>query len=806
MPRKKQSLLSGFRNWFRKPMRVKLIQLVFAGVAALAAGGLLLAAYAFFIVTPMLPSLDNLIDYRPKMPLRIYTADNVLIGEFGEEHRDFVQIAQMPAVLKKAVLAIEDDHFYEHGGVSYVGVARAAVANLRNSRSQGASTITMQVARAFFLSRQKTYGRKIQEIMLAFKIEDKLTKDQILELYMNQIYLGERAYGFGSAARTYFGKPVQKLSIAEAAMLAGLPQAPAAANPVANPKRARQRQLQVLKRMRDLEYITPAQYEQAVAEKLNVQGYSQRFATHAEYATEQVRQYMYSLYKDVIYTRGFNVYTTLRFADQEAAYQAVRRGVLDYDRRHGYRGPEDFIDLPEDEDERRDAIEDVLLKHPDSDELLAAVVLQASSRRVRAELMSGEIVEVSGDGLRFAAASLSSKARKSESIRPGVVIRVTRDAKNKWAISQLPEVQAAFVALNAQDGSFRALVGGFDFDYNKLDHVSQAWRQPGSTIKPFVYSAALEKGFGPATLINDAPLGGDADGWDPQNDDGKYDGPVPMRYGLKKSKNLVSVRLLRSISPSYARDYIARFGFDADKHPLNLTMVLGTGSVTPLQMAGAYAVFANGGYQVAPWLIQKVTDARGNVLQETKPPAIGNEAARVIDSRNAFAMDSMLRDVAHSGTGYLAGQRLGRADVAGKTGTTSDAMDGWFGGYGADVVGVAWMGYDKPRSLGGREFGATLALPIWIDYMRVALRGKPDAPRSVPPGMVQVDGDWAYQEYASGGIRSVDVEDNRSFFEKLFGGDQAPATGPSPAPAGPTPVPAPRQMQRDQNDVYRGGG
>jgi len=805
VPSKKQSLLSRLRNWSRKPMRTKLIQLVFAGVAALAAGGLLLAAYAFLVVAPMLPSLDNLIDYRPKMPLRIYTADNMLIGEFGEEHRDFVQISQMPPVLKNAVLAIEDDHFYEHGGVSYIGVARAALANLRTSRSQGASTITMQVARAFFLSRQKTYGRKIQEIMLAFKIEDKLTKDQILELYMNQIYLGERAYGFGSAARTYFGKPVQKLSIAEAAMLAGLPQAPASANPVVNPKRARQRQLQVLKRMRDLEYITPAQYEQAVAEKLKVQDYSHRFTTHAEYATEQVRQYMYSLYKDDIYTRGFNVYTTLRFADQEAAYQAVRRGVLDYDRRHGYRGPEDFIDLPEDEDEQHDAIEDALLKHPDSDDLLAAVVLQASPKRVRAELLSGEIVDVSGEGLRFAAAALSPKARKSESIRPGVVIRVTRDARNKWAISQLPEVQASFVSLNAQDGSFRALVGGFDFAYNKLDHVSQAWRQPGSTIKPFVYSAALEKGFGPGTLINDAPLGGDTDGWDPQNDDGKYEGPVPMRYGLKKSKNLISVRLLRTISPSYARDYIGRFGFDTDKHPLNLTMVLGTGSVTPLQMAGAYAVFANGGYQVSPWLIQKVTDARGNVLQETKPPATGNEAARVIDPRNAFIMDSMLRDVTHSGTGYIAGQRLGRADVAGKTGTTSDAVDGWFGGYGADVVGVAWMGYDKPRSLGGREFGATLALPIWIDYMRVALRGKPDAPRPAPSGVVQVDGDWTYEEYASGGVRSVDVEDNRSFFEKLFGGDQAPATVPSP-PAAPTSVPAPRPMQRDQNDVYRGGG
>ncbi|TFW02997.1 penicillin-binding protein 1A [Oxalobacteraceae bacterium OM1] len=786
---------------------MKLVYAGLAGLGLIAAGAALVFVYAVLIVGPMLPSIDALTDYQPKMPLRIYTADNVLIGEFGEEHRDFVAIKEMPVALKRAVLAIEDDRFYEHGGVSYLGVLRAGLANLRASRSQGASTITMQVARTFFLSRKKTYNRKINEIMLAFKIEDNLSKDQILELYMNQIYLGERAYGFGSAARIYFGKPVQKLTLAEAAMLAGLPQSPAAANPVVNPERAKQRQMQVLKRMRDLQFITPAQYEQAAAENIQVLGYNRRFTTHAEYAAELVRQYMVSQYSEDVYTRGYSVVTTLRQADQDAAYEALRRGVTDYDRRHGYRGPEDYIDLPRDADDRRAAIDEVLLKHPDSDELRAAVVLSASSRLVRAELLSGEIVEVRGEGLRFAAGALSGKGRSSQSIRPGTVIRVVRDAKKAWGIGQLPEVEAALVALDAANGAYRALVGGFDFNANKLDHVTQAWRQPGSSIKPFVYSAALEKGFGPGSLINDAPISIEAGGqtWEPQNDDGRYDGPIAMRTGLKKSKNMVSIRVLRTITPNYARDYLGRFGFDVDKHPANLTMALGTGSVTPVQLAAGYAVFANGGYQVVPYLIQRIADGKGKVLVESHPTPAGNNASRVLDARNVFLMDSMLRDVTHSGTGYLAGQRLGRADIAGKTGTTNDAVDGWFAGYGGNVVAVAWMGYDKPRSLGGREFGATLALPIWSDYMRVALRGVADVQRAVPEGLAQVNGDWAYQEYANGNaVRSVDVEDNRSFWDKLFGQPAQP--GQAPAPAQQQEPQRQREKERESpNDMtYRG--
>jgi penicillin-binding protein 1A len=795
---------SFFKRWSKRPVKLRILQAFAAllGIAGLA--GVLLVAFTVAVIAPNLPALDAVTEYRPKMPLRVYTADNVLIGEFGEERREFVPIAEIPAIMKNAVLAIEDDKFYEHGGVDFVGVLRAGLANLRSSRSQGASTITMQVARNFLLTRKKTYSRKIQEILLAYKIEDRLTKDQILELYMNQIYLGERSYGFGTAARVYFGKPIKNLTIAQAAILAGLPKAPATANPVVNPKRAKERQQYILKRMRDLGYITPDQYAKASEEKIVVQGEGQRFRSHAEHAAEIARQFMYAQYKEDTYTSGFTVYTTLTKADQDAAYAAVRRGVMDYDRRHGYRGPERYIELPRDDEERAQAIDEALVKHPDSGDLQAAVVLAASAKSVRAETVSGEPFEITGEGLRFAASALSPKAKNR--IKPGAIIRVTQDEKKKWTITQLPEVAAALVAINPSDGAIRAMVGGFDFALNQFDHVSQAWRQPGSTIKPFIYSSALEKGFSPATLINDAPLAqdvADASGraWNPGNDDGNYEGPVTMRTGLKKSKNLVSIRILREVTPTYARDYMARFGFDPQKHPANLTMILGTGAVTPMQMAGAYAVFANGGFQVTPYLIQKVVDARGNVLTESKPISAGDEASRVLDPRNAYVMDSMLRDVVRSGTGYMAGQKLGRRDLAGKTGTTNDAMDGWFAGYGGDTVAVAWMGYDQPKSLGSREFGGTLALPIWTDYMREALRNKPEIKRPVPEGLAQVEGDWMYEEYVNGdAVRAVDVETGpRTFWEKLFG-------TPPPIPV-PSPAPAPTEEQREKkrlNDLYFG--
>ncbi|MCB4361595.1 penicillin-binding protein 1A [Quatrionicoccus australiensis] len=743
-------------NYREQPRRT----LLAAGVDAFLLGFLVIAIMLLSVL-PGLPPLDVVTDYQPKIPLRVYSADGALLAEFGEEHRDFVPIQDIPQVMKDALLAIEDSRFYEHGGVDYRGVTRALVADLTGGFHQGASTITMQVARNFFLTREKTVTRKLTEALLAYRIESALSKDQILELYMNQIYLGQRTHGFASAARTYFNKRLPELSIAEAAMLAGIPQNPAKRNPAVNPVRAKARQMLVLKRMLQIGKISEAQYDEAVAQALKVND-RQLFAVHADYAAELVRQELYTQYKGDTYTRGFNVYTTLNAAEQNAAYNSLRSNVLAYDQRHGYRGAEDFIELPDDEDERDDAIDRILAKHPNSDNLIAAVVTEVSAKRIRAEPASGDTIEINGDGLRFAARALQTNARPDQRIRVGSVIRASRDGKGRWMIGQMPDVEAAFVALNAEDGSYRALVGGFDFARKQFNHVTSAWRQPGSSIKPFVYSAALEKGFSPATQVNDAPIslpgGENGQAWEPQNDDG-YDGPISLRRALARSKNIVAVRLLRAISPQYGRDYLQRFGFDPAKHPANLTMTLGSGSVTPLQMAGAYAIFANGGYKVAPHLIQKVTDARGNVLRETPPPPVRQDEQRVIDSRNAFIMDSMLREVAHSGTGALAGARLGRPDVAGKTGTTSDAFDGWFAGYAGNVVAVAWMGFDQPKSLGGREFGATLALPIWIDYMRQALAGKPLSERAPPAGVSFVDGDWMYDEFNSeSGIKTLDFD------------------------------------------------
>lgn len=748
----------------------------------------LLLAFIFIVAAPKLPSLDALTDYRPKIPLRVYTADNVLIGEFGEEHRDFVPIGKMPLIIKQAVLAAEDARFYEHSGVDMKSVARALLADMRGSMAQGASTITMQVARNFFLTREKTYSRKLTEVMLAYKIESALSKDQILELYMNQIFLGQRAYGFANAAQVYLGKSIDQATLADAAMLAGLPQAPTTHNPVVNPKRAISRQQHILRRMQQLGYISEAQFAAAQNEAFKVRGRGQEYATHAEYAAEIVRQTMYASYKEEAYTHGYSVYTTLNKADQDAAYEALRRNVMVYEQRHGYRGPEAVIDLPADEAERQQAIETALLKRPVSDRLLLAVVVSASPKLVRAALFSGDVIDIGGEGLRFAAAALAGNASAQLKLRPGAIIRISQDARKSWAITQLPEVAAGFVALDGQTGAYRALVGGFDFNLNKFNHVSQAWRQPGSGMKPFIYSAALEMGFSPATLINDAPLvlgpeetGGQA--WEPRNDD-RFEGPLTMRTALARSKNVVSVRILRKITPKYAHDYLARFGFDAAKQPVNYTLTLGTGAVTPLQMAAAYSVFANGGFQVAPYLIQKVVDGRGNVVSEAAPVVIADESRRVIDPRNAFIMDTMLRDVVRRGTGASAGQKLGRRDLAGKTGTTTDALDGWFAGYSGDVVAVGWMGYDEPKSLGGREFGATLSLPIWIDYMRVARAGKPEAEPAAPAGVSLIDGDWMYDEYVGeAGVRELDMQDGAP--TDGANGEPAPATVPVPAPVNP---------------------
>jgi penicillin-binding protein 1A len=708
-----------------------------AGTAVIGALGLaLVVALAY----PNLPSLQALTDYQPKIPLRIYTAEGVQIGEFGEERRAVVSIAEVPAALKNAIIAAEDERFYEHAGIDYLGVLRAAYANLvAGGRRQGASTITMQVARNFFLSSEKTLTRKLYEALLAFKIEHSLAKDQILELYVNQIYLGQRAYGFGAASQIYFGKALDQLTLAETAMLAGLPKAPSLYNPIANPQRAKQRQQYVLRRMAELGYISAAQHDEAVKAPVRAKREVNEYSLHAEYAAEMVRQAIAEHFPEEVYTRGFRVYTTIRKADQEAAYVSLRRAVMEYDRRNGYRAPEGFADLPAKPDE--EDFEDVLADHPDNDELLAAVVISASPREVQVALRTGEKITITGEGLRFAARALDPKAPPQRRIRRGAIVRLQLEGR-VWHVVQLPEVEAAFISLDPQDGAVRALVGGFDFNRNKFNHVTQAWRQPGSSFKPFIYSASLEKGFTPATVVPDEPVVLEAEQtgsqrWEPKNYDGKFEGPMRLRTALVKSKNMVSIRILEAIGPTYAQEYVTRFGFEPDKHPPYLTMALGAGSVTAWQMARAYAVFANGGYLVQPYFILKIVDDRGNPLALAKPKRAGDESLRVIDPRNAFIMDHMMQDVTRFGTAARAA-RLGRSDLAGKTGTTNEFVDAWFAGYQPSLVAISWMGFDQPRTLGKNQTGGVVALPMWLGYMERMLKEIPEMPREAPPGVVSV--------------------------------------------------------------------
>ncbi|BBA40794.1 penicillin-binding protein 1A [Burkholderia contaminans] len=723
-------------------------------IALVVAGGLVLG-YALVVAWPNMPSLDALTDYRPKVPLRIYTSDHVLIGEFGEERRDVVHFKDVPDSLKKAILAIEDARFYDHGGVDLTGIVRAGFVALTNGHaSQGASTITMQVARNFFLSSEKTYTRKIYEMLLAYRIERALTKDQILEVYMNQIYLGQRAYGFASAARVYFGKDLKDITLAEAAMLAGLPKAPSAYNPVVNPKRAKVRQEYILQRMLELNFISREQYDEAVAQPLVVKGPGRDFSVHAEYVAEMVRQMMYAQYREETYTRGFNVVTTIDSADQQVAYTALRKGIMDYERRHGYRGPEGFIELPAGADDREQAIDDALLEHPDNGELIAAVVTAASPRQITVAFIDGSNATIEGDNLRFASGALSANAQPNRHIRPGAIVRVVKNDTGKWSITQLPQVEGAFLSIVPQDGAIRSLVGGFDYNKNKFNHVTQAWRQPGSSFKPFIYSASLDKGLGPATVINDGPLyfsaaetGGQP--WEPKNYGGGFEGPMSMRTALQRSRNLVSIRILNHIGTKYAQQYITRFGFDAERHPAYLPMALGAGQVTPLQMAGAYSVFANGGYRVNPYLIAEVTDPNGAIVVRAQPLVAEQNAPRAIDPRNAYVMNSLLQSVAQRGTGARTNV-LKRTDLAGKTGTTNDSHDAWFAGYQHTLAAIAWIGYDNPRSLGDRETGGGLSLPVWIDYMGAALKGVPEFKPTVPDGVESLGGELYFTEFAPG--------------------------------------------------------
>jgi penicillin-binding protein 1A len=756
--------------------------IVIVGVGLIAAA---MVAIVTILLYPQLPSLEALTDYRPKVPLRIYTADGYLIGEFGEERRNPVHIQDVPALMKHAILAAEDERFYTHPGVDTLGVLRAAYSNLvSGGKAQGASTITMQVARNFFLTREKTLTRKLYEVLLAFKIEASLSKDQILELYCNQIYLGQRAYGFSSAAQIYFGKTLNQLTAAEAAMLAGLPKAPSAYNPVANPKRAQLRQFYVLRRMHELDFIDTAQYDAAKEEHLNVKRNVNDFGTRADYVAEMARQIAVERYSEDAYNQGLRVITTIVKAEQDAAYTSLRKGVMDYDRRHGYRGAEKFIDPKEFAHNSEEEYEDALSEITEVDGLPPALVLEASPERIKAYRRGGEMVVLSGDSLKFAARMLEESAPTNKRLRRGAVIRLIAgpDAKQPWLISQQPEVEAGFVAASPIDGAVRALIGGFDFNRNKFNHVTQAWRQPGSSFKPFIYSAAIEKGYSAASIIPDEPIVISAEetgsqAWEPKNYDGKYDGPMTLRTALAKSKNMVSIRLLKNIGTRYAQDYITRFGFDADKHPPYLTMALGAGSVTPWQQLSAYSIFANGGYRIQPFIVRQIQDANGKSLAEFKPTIAGEE--RVIEARNAYIMDSMMHDVVRRGTATKAAAALKRTDLAGKTGTTNDYIDAWFCGYQPTVVGIAWIGFDQPKRMGSGETGGTAALPIWIGYMQQALKGVPESFMDMPEGLTSVNA-----EDPSGKVqKELIYKEQLPADEWQAPSEPLPTTGPAPTPA-----------------------
>ena len=756
---------------------------------ACAVAVLFLVTVALAMAYPNLPDISELADYRPKLPLRVFSSEGALLGEFGEERRNLTPIDEIPQVMKDAVLAIEDARFFEHGGVDYKGMVRAALANVGRVKSQGASTITMQVARNVYLSSEKTITRKIYEILLTFKLEHLLSKDQILEIYMNQIFLGNRAYGFAAASEIYFGKPLKNISIAEAAMLAGLPKAPSAYNPVSNPKRAKIRQLHIIERMEINGFISLQQAELAKKEELKIRSGPDTTRVHAEYVAEMARQLVFAQYGNDAYTRGLNVYTTIDAGEQDAAYRALRRGIMDYERRQVYRGPEKFIDLPSDPEKLEDAIDEALIDRPDNGDIATAIVLQASAKKVTVVRQNGDEIDITGDGLKPAQSGLGDKAPPNIKIRRGAVIRIVKTTKENWEITQLPEVEGAFIALDPRTGAVKALVGGFDFDKNKFNHATQAWRQPGSSFKPFIYSAALEKGFTPTTIVNDAPLFFDAgttggQPWEPKNYDGKFEGPMTLKTALAKSKNMISIRILQAVGTKNAQQWVSKFGFDADKHPAYLPMALGAGSVTVMQMATAYSVFANGGYRANPWLISKVVDQKGRVISETNPPVL-SENLRAIDARNAFVMNNLLHEVVRAGTAARAGAALKRPDLYGKTGTTNDSVDAWFAGFQPTRAAVTWIGYDTPRNLGSRETGGGLSLPVWISYMEKALKGVPVFDLLVPAGVVNVGGEWVYEEYArSAGVSSVGVQ--------------------APTPGAPAESPAPAAEERGKiMDLFR---
>ncbi len=692
---------------------------------------LLLGSIVAAFIWVQLPALDTLTDYQPHQPLRVLSADGQLIGEFGAERRRFVPLKDIPKPMQDALLAVEDSDFWTHAGIDFGGIARAFLRNLTHSGPlHGASTITQQLARDTYLSKEQRWTRKIVEALLAIKIEHALSKQQILEIYMNQIYLGNRAYGFAAAAERYYGKTLDKLSTAEVALLIGLPKNPNGLNPALYPERARRRQAVVLERLASVGLITAEQAKAAREQPLAIQR-PKRLAGVADHAAEQVRAEIVARYGEDAYTRGLTVTTTLLYAEQAAAQQALRHALFELERRQPFRGPEATVPLPAG-DGLDDALDAAFDAYPDLGELRTAVLLSQDKGAAALVLADGERITLKGAALR----ALQGAPR-------GAVVRVLESNK-QWQLSQTPQAEGAVVTLDPATGAIRALVGGFDFTRNQFNSATQAWRQPGSAFKPFVYSALIEQGGWAGTLVSDEPfVQGD---WSPRNYDGQYEPALTLREGLARSKNMVTIRVAQALGPQRVRGWAARFGLDEERQPLNLTIALGTGDVTPLQMAQAYGAFANAGQLPTGWLIQKVQDAQGETLWQADPP----KPRTAVSARNAFMTSQLLAAVTREGTGARASAMLGRWDLYGKTGTTNDAVDAWFCGFQASRAGAVWIGYPKPKSLGERESGGGLALPVWAATMAVALKGQPNMLLAPPEdgGLVKVGDDWFYSEFA----------------------------------------------------------
>jgi penicillin-binding protein 1A len=782
----------------------------FLGIAG-AFLGLVALGVAYYYIEPELPDIDNLKDVQLQVPLKVFSKDGGLIAEFGEKRRTPLEYEEIPEPMIQAFLSAEDANFFRHPGVDYRGLLRAGVQlALTGEKKQGGSTITMQVARNFYLSRKKTYTRKLSEIFLALRIEEELSKPEILELYLNKIYLGHRSYGVGAAAKVYYGKNVDELTLAQTAMIAGLPKAPSRFNPLANPPRAVERRNYVLDRMLQEGYIDQAQHDAASAEPITASRYAPDIQVEAPYIAEMVRAEMVERFDQEAYTGGYLVYTTVTAEEQSAANDAVRSALDAYSERHGYHGPEARLEpLPAEQEALDAALDDRALVG----RLRPAIVTAVEEKSAQVYLGDGETATIAWEEMKWARPYINPDSRgpapkqATEILQPGDVVRLrsraTKDKGTVWRLAQVPRAAGALIALAPQDGAVRALVGGYDFYYSKFNRVTQAERQPGSGFKAFIYSAALENGFTPASLINDAPVVFEdpslEGAWRPENYSGKFFGPTRLRYALTKSRNLVSIRLLRSMGVEAALEHIARFGFDPDKLPHNLSLALGSANVTPLQMASAYAVLANGGFRVEPYFIERIEHGADEVVFEAEPltvcadcpePAEGEapdpqRAPRVLDARNRFLMYSMMQDVIREGTATRA-RELGRKDLAGKTGTTNDQRDAWFNGFNQHLVANAWIGFDDNSKLGRGEVGGRAALPAWMDFMRVALKGVPDIQPTMPPeiDMVRIDP-------RTGALAAAGAED--AIFELFRSEDVPKDSGSAGRTGGATATPPPTQ-------------